>query len=62
VAALSDLNGREVITLLPLLILVFWIGLFPNAFLGFMHASVEHLMDQAGAGVDLAGLAQRIAE
>ncbi|GBD95621.1 MAG TPA: NADH-quinone oxidoreductase subunit M [Nitrospirae bacterium] len=42
----SDLNMREVITLIPLFVLVFWIGFYPNTFLEYMHASVEHLIQQ----------------
>ncbi len=45
-----DLNLREVIILLPLIILVFWIGFYPNTFLSFMHSSVEHLIEQVNAG------------
>jgi len=41
-----DMNLREIITLLPLVVLVFWIGIYPNAFLGFMHVSVQHLVDR----------------
>ena len=41
-----DINLREVITLLPMLVLVFWIGFHPNTFLEYMHASVEHLLQQ----------------
>jgi len=47
VAGLSDMNGREILAVLPMLVLLFWIGLYPNAFLGFLHASVEHLLEQA---------------
>ncbi|GAB4534627.1 MAG: NADH-quinone oxidoreductase subunit M [Thermodesulfovibrionia bacterium] len=41
---LNDLNMREVITLLPLVIFVFWIGIHPNTFLDYMHTSVEYLI------------------
>jgi len=41
-----DLGLREVITLIPLLVFVFWIGFHPNTFLDFMHASVEHLLQR----------------
>ncbi len=41
-----DINLREIITLVPLFILVFWIGFYPNTFLEYMHASVEHLISQ----------------
>ncbi len=44
---LADLGLREVVTLAPLLVFVFWIGLHPEPFTHVMHASVQHLMDQA---------------
>ena len=43
-AHLFDLNAREMATLLPLAILVFVIGIFPNPLLTRMHASVAHLL------------------
>lgn len=43
---LTDLNFREVITLTPFLIFVFWIGLGPGVFLDFIHTSVNHLLEQ----------------
>jgi NADH-quinone oxidoreductase subunit M len=43
---LSDINEREILTLLPLVILVFWIGFYPNTFLSFMDASVQHLIER----------------
>ncbi|HXN07312.1 MAG TPA: hypothetical protein VN944_09645, partial [Nitrospiria bacterium] len=45
-AKLPDLNGRELATLIPLLILVFYIGFYPNPFLNVMHATVGHLIEQ----------------
>jgi NADH-quinone oxidoreductase subunit M len=41
---LSDMNLREVAAALPLVALVFIIGLYPNAAFGVMHASVSNLM------------------
>ena len=43
---LIDLNAREVITLVPLLLFVFWIGLSPEPFMDVMHTSVNHLLEQ----------------
>jgi NADH-quinone oxidoreductase subunit M len=43
---LKDLGLREVITLAPLLVFVFWIGLHPEPFTRVMHASVQHLLEQ----------------
>ena len=40
---LKDLNLREQLVLAPLVILVFWMGLFPNTFLRFSKTSLEHL-------------------
>lgn len=46
-SALKDLGLREVVTLAPLLVFVFWIGLNPEPFRNVMHASVDRLMNQA---------------
>ena len=43
-AASVDLNARETATLVPLVVLVFVIGIFPNPLLTRMHASVAHLL------------------
>ncbi len=48
---LADLNFREVITLAPLLVFVFWIGLHPQPFVRVMHASVQHLLEQANGSL-----------
>jgi len=42
--ALKDLNAREVITLLPLITLIFWIGLYPKPFFNLIAPSVEQLV------------------
>ena len=44
---LKDLELREILTLAPLLVFVFWIGLHPEPFTRVLHASVQHLLDQA---------------
>jgi NADH-quinone oxidoreductase subunit M len=43
---LKDINKREIITLAPFLLFVFWIGLAPQHFLGLMHSSVGELLEQ----------------
>jgi NADH-quinone oxidoreductase subunit M len=50
VSGLNDMDGREIITLLPMVLLIFWIGVYPEAFLGFMHASVSHLLERVNTG------------
>lgn len=63
VAALPDMDTRETITLIPLLLLVFWIGVYPDSFLSFFHASVQHLMDRVNmAGMQEANVAKTIME
>jgi NADH-quinone oxidoreductase subunit M len=42
---LKDLNWREIIILVPLLILIFWIGLYPSPFFNLMHASADTLVN-----------------
>jgi NADH-quinone oxidoreductase subunit M len=46
VIGLPDMDIRETLTLVPLIVLVFWIGVYPNSFLSFMHVSVEHLLER----------------
>jgi NADH-quinone oxidoreductase subunit M len=38
---LSDMNGREIAYMLPLLLFVFWIGVYPQPFLRRMDATVH---------------------
>jgi len=44
-----DLDSREIVAILSLAIFVIWIGFYPTPFLGLMHVSVEHLLQQATA-------------
>ena len=41
---LTDLNAREFGMLVPLVVLVFWIGLYTKPLLDVMHASVERVV------------------
>jgi len=47
---LSDLNAREVATLVPLVALCFWIGLYPKPFLDFLHAPVAQIVEVVQPG------------
>jgi NADH-quinone oxidoreductase subunit M len=42
----KDLGLREILTLAPLLVFVFWIGLHPEPFTRVLGASVKHLLEQ----------------
>lgn len=41
-----DVNRREMAAILPLVVFVFWVGLYPKPFLNIVHVSVEHLLQQ----------------
>ncbi|GAP15893.1 NADH dehydrogenase subunit M [Longilinea arvoryzae] len=45
---LKDLNLREMATLIPLLVLIFWIGLYPQPFFALINPSVERLLTLVG--------------
>jgi NADH-quinone oxidoreductase subunit M len=46
-----DLSPREKAVFAPLVVLVLWMGLYPNSFLLPIRASVDHLVQQAGAAI-----------
>ncbi|MDD3180811.1 MAG: NADH-quinone oxidoreductase subunit M [Opitutaceae bacterium] len=56
-AGLTDIDFREIVTLTPLLVFVFWIGLHPQPFVRVMHPTVLHLIEQAGAALPPAAAA-----
>jgi len=43
---LKDLSAREIILMVPLLVFVFWIGVYPNIFFEKMNPSLEKLIEQ----------------
>jgi len=47
---LVDMDVRETIILIPLIFLVFWIGIYPDSFLSFMHPTVQHLIERLNTG------------
>ena len=40
------MSVRELITVVPLLVLIFWIGLYPKPFMSTFDASVNHLVSK----------------
>jgi len=45
-AMLADINTRERLTLIPLMILIVWMGVYSNHFLRPMDASVARLLNR----------------
>ena len=43
---ISDLTVREYVVLVPLVVLMFWIGVYPKSFMSKTEASVQHLITQ----------------
>ena len=43
---LRDLSGREIALLVPIVLLIVWIGIYPRPFLRPMEASTAHLLEQ----------------
>ena len=56
---LPDLNWRELTTLVPLIILAFWIGLYPGTFLDYLHGPVNEVVEKVRPG-EFSPLAVRI--
>jgi NADH-quinone oxidoreductase subunit M len=42
--ALKDLSARELLVIVPLLVLIFWIGLYPKPFFALIHPAVQQLV------------------
>ena len=43
---LTDMNIREWIYMIPLIVIVFWVGIYPETFTSYMHESVKLLLEQ----------------
>ena len=46
-----DLDKREVIIFVPLVLVVIWMGVYPHSFLGLMDASVENLLQNVKTAI-----------
>ncbi len=56
---LQDMSKREWIYMVPLVLFVFWIGLYPNTFISKMKVSVEHLLKQTDRTVEVSMQSQQ---
>jgi NADH-quinone oxidoreductase subunit M len=52
--AILDMNRREIVVFLPLVLLTLWMGIYPNSFLDPMAASVDKLVGDYQAAIKLA--------
>jgi len=55
-AAMKDINAREYAMLVPLALMVLWLGVFPNTVMDKVSPSVERLIGQYEAGLGVGGL------
>jgi NADH-quinone oxidoreductase subunit M len=44
--SLKDLSAREVVTLVPLVGMAVWIGIYPQTFLNFLHVPADNIISQ----------------
>lgn len=46
--SLHDLSAREIAVLAPMIVMIFWMGLFPSHFMNYSKASVDNLINNKG--------------
>ncbi len=57
---LKDLSAREVVIMMPLLIFIFWIGVYPNTFLDKMNPALENMIKQVKGKQHIAMMAEGV--
>jgi NADH-quinone oxidoreductase subunit M len=58
--AILDMNRREVVVFLPLVLLTLWMGIYPNSFLDPMAATVDKLVGDYQSAIKLARTASLV--
>jgi NADH-quinone oxidoreductase subunit M len=56
---LKDLSGRELAILVPIVVMIFWIGVYPKPFLNRMEPSITQFIEQTRAAAPAAPAASR---
>ena len=51
-AAITDMNAREIAIFAPLVVLVIFMGIYPTPFLDVMHVSVANLLNNVQTALD----------
>ncbi|MGK2907302.1 MAG: NADH-quinone oxidoreductase subunit M [Desulfuromonadales bacterium] len=57
---LKDLSAREVAIMMPLLVFIFWIGIYPNTFLDKMNPALENMIKQVKGKQHIAMMAEEM--
>jgi NADH-quinone oxidoreductase subunit M len=57
-AVLKDLSIREIVIMAPLLVFIFWIGIYPNVFFDKMNPALENLIQQIDGKQQIAMMQQ----
>jgi NADH-quinone oxidoreductase subunit M len=57
VKKMLDMSSREWAVFAPLIVLTFWMGIYPSSFLDMMHVSVDHLLSQVQVAIEASGSA-----
>lgn len=52
---LLDINAREVAIFVPLIVVVFWMGIYPSTFLDVIHVAVSNLVEQYNTAIMING-------
>ena len=50
--SMTDLNWRELGIMVPLVVLIFWMGIYPSSFLDVIHPSVAAIVEQTGQALE----------
>ena len=58
-AELPDLNAREIVVMLPILLFIVWIGVYPKPFLSKMEKSVDIVVTKVQAQSAIGHLEKR---
>ncbi len=57
---LTDLSAREIVVMLPLVLFVFWIGIYPNTFFVKMNPAIEQLLNHMDSKVAVVEIQQPV--
>ena len=52
---LLDISAREIAIFVPLIIVVFWMGVYPSTFLDVIHVTVNNLVEQYNTAIMISG-------